>query len=159
MANSRVMVHVHTLDGAEEEHLPRSIRTHHFAHQVQVFCPGEVPSKPSPELECPAFTVATIRPVAVLHEEFVRNYVRQGSLYVMTTGSAVDRHNTLCIAAGILHLTVDSETYRRLGLVGTPSAVHPSGQFFHVQVDLSAEGFSAGDSNYDRTHWCLERMQ
>jgi len=47
----------------------------------------------------------------------------------------------------------------KLGLVGTPLAVHPSSQFFHVQVDLSAEGFSAGDSNYDRTHWCLERMQ
>jgi len=158
MENPRVIVHVHPLDGDEEHHFPRSTRSHHFAHQVQVFCPG-ISIKPSPELACPAFTVATIRPVAVLNEEFVRDYIRRGSLYVMSTGSAVDRHNTLCIAVGILHLTVDAETYRRLGLVGTPSAVHPSGQFFHVQVDLRGEGFRTGDSNYDRTHWCLERMQ
>ena len=161
-AAPRALVHVHALDGsAGEEAVLRSLRAHHYAHQVQVFGPGIGGAGSAPAaLACPAFTVATIQPVAVLHERFLRDYIARGSLYVLATGAAAERHNSLCIAGdGILRLVVDAETYRRLGLVGTPSAVHPGGQFFHVQVDLAAPGFRAGDSAYDRAAWCLGRMQ
>ena len=157
-AAPRVIVHVHALDGgAGDEALLQSLRAHHYAHQVQVFSPGsDAPSA----LACPAFTVATIQPVAMLNERFLRDYVARGSLYVLATGAAADRHNSICIAGdGVLRLVVDAETYRRLGLEGAPSAVHPGGQFFHVQIDLTAPGFRAGDSVYDRTAWCLGRMQ
>jgi ribonuclease P/MRP protein subunit RPP40 len=125
---------------------------------VQIFSPGKPSKSPIDVLSCPAFTVATIQPVALLNENFLCSYIRRGSLYVMSTGLAVDRHNTLCITGGMLHLFVDSDTYRRLGIVGKASGVHQSGQFFHVQINLGAEGFHAGDSNYDRTYWCLKRM-
>ena len=92
-------------------------------------------------LGCPAFTVATIRPAALLDERFLQDYIRRGALYVMTTGAGSDRHNTLCIAGGLLHLTVDAETYSQLGLLGRASGVHPRRQFFRVQVNLRGQGF------------------
>jgi ribonuclease P/MRP protein subunit RPP40 len=157
-ACARALVHVHELAAVGvEERLPGSVRSHRYANQVQVFSPAGGGRRGA--LECPAFTVATIRPEALLHEHFLRDYVQRGSVSVMTTGAAAERHNALCVAGGMLHLFVDAETYRRLGLDGVASGVHPSGQFFRVQVDLRADGFRSGNRAYDRAHWCLTRMQ
>ena len=157
MSACRVIVQEHSLDGVGAEQLPASTRSHHFASQLHVFSPT-APAAGS-RLGCPAFTVATIRPAALLDERFLQDYIRHGALYVMTTGAGSDRHNTLCIAGGLLHLTVDAETYSQLGLLGRASGVHPRKQFFRVQVDLRGQDFRPGDSNYDRALWCLSRMQ
>ena len=157
MPGARALVYVHDLVGTGRERLLGSVRRHHYAHQVQVFAPGARGLDEG--LDCPAFTVATIPPAALLHEHFLRDYVRRGSVSVLATGAATERHNALCVTGGVLHLVVDAETYRRLGLDGTASSVHPGGQFFRVCIDLRADGFRGGDSAYDRAHWCLSRME
>ena len=106
----------------------------------------------------PVFTVATVRPEVFLDEEFVAKYVRPGGLYCLSTGTAVDRHNTLCVAGGVLRLTVDAATYAKLGLDGCRSRVHPDAPFHLISLPIASPAFKQGDAAFERAKWSLARL-
>ncbi|KAJ1481110.1 hypothetical protein T484DRAFT_1808607, partial [Baffinella frigidus] len=137
---------------------PPSVLLHHFAHQVEVLIPGEGKGEAGGAEPPPVFTVATVRPDVFLDEAFAAENVRPGGLYCLSSGPAVDRHNTLCVAGGVLRLTVDAATYAKLGLDGRRSRVHPDSPFHLISLPIASPAFKQGDAAYERAKWCLARL-
>ena len=104
----------------------------------------------------------------LLDPSFLDRHVRSdGCLTAVMHEAACDRGNVAFIADGRLHLFVDVDTYKTLGLQGTnvytgtvpPSAakaaVEGSADRRWICIDLRPTGFRPGDAEYDRVVWCV----
>ncbi len=71
---------------------------------------------------------ATASFAVLLSPAFLNAYVRTGSLHALTLGTAIDHAplNASIGPDGVLRLAVDTDTYERLGLVGTASNLEKS---------------------------------
>lgn len=77
----------------------------------------------------------------LLHRSFIESYILTGSLFVLSECQHVDRDDCLTILpTGVMHLSLRSHSYHRLGVVGNESILNakksPCGKRFVITIDL-----------------------
>ena len=161
----RLIIRFDELSEKSDKQIWKSISDHHFLQKIQIFFPSYGASKTigigsdSTFLSSvPSFTIAELCPVAFIEPTFLDSYVKRGTVYCVSAGPSVDRHNTCAVVGHKLILSICHETYGQLGLSGERCPLKGS-QFYVVEINIGRSTFLQGTSEYDRAYWCLSRMQ
>ncbi|KAK9728179.1 hypothetical protein K7432_001288 [Basidiobolus ranarum] len=133
---------------------------HPFNHQVEVFVPGQIPSRSElvkGVLDTEYFYKARLRLSYFIQPEFLRSHVRNGSVTALTHNTGIDTDDVFALdSTGHLILSVTKDTYEELGLIGKPSKFASKGHRYTVTIDLNADNMIPGHKIYERVKWCFE---
>uniref|UniRef100_UPI00358E266E ribonuclease P protein subunit p40 isoform X1 n=1 Tax=Myxine glutinosa TaxID=7769 RepID=UPI00358E266E len=137
------------------------IKKHYFNFRVQLFIPecGRLPNEMSNlPSELPPYYIVNGLPLTVLlQEDFIENFVRQGSVYALSYDTRIDQDDSFSLLpTGSLLLSLQKDTYETLGLQGKPSVYAGRKPLrYVVNIDLTSPTFKAGKNNYERAIWAL----
>ncbi|XP_065827491.1 ribonuclease P protein subunit p40-like [Oscarella lobularis] len=133
------------------------IRKHYFNRSCEVFLPKLATLPTEITVEAPDNDVyyEANAPLSFFsNESFVESTIKRGQLHGISQNSHIDTGNVFCLVpTGKLILSVRSDLYHELGLVGKKS-LYQKGRFV-IQIDLLDSSFRSGTKYYKRVNWCL----
>ncbi|KAH7978905.1 hypothetical protein HPB49_007287 [Dermacentor silvarum] len=103
--------------------------------------------------------VRNIRAKELVAWDFVKTFVRQGKLHLLSINTSVSYGNCVAVTAdGELHLSLQEEVFRVSGLEGSRSSGSSKGHcVFGSVIDLQKQCFHPEKNNYKRTLLSLDR--
>ena len=146
-----------------EDRVAAHVRRRAVCHQVETVCPGR--AAVGGALSGATFQAVRCTLAELLTPACLNLYARGGrSMTAVAHRAPLDRGNVAWITqAGWLHMCLDLDTYRALGMQGrrvNVSGAEPAGKRGAgterrlVSVDVACESFAPGDAVYDRVLWC-----
>lgn len=100
---------------------------------------------------------------ALIDPAFLSAYVKKGKLYGLTVNRDVNVDDTVALLPNqILLLSVNAESYYKLGLIGEKSTLNKKKNLvekYRITIDLGQKCFKADKKNYQRVLECLKRTQ
>ncbi|XP_078606789.1 ribonuclease P protein subunit p40-like [Branchiostoma floridae x Branchiostoma japonicum] len=161
---SKLVIEKSSFDDEKSRHR-KNVEEHHFNHMVELFIPGcaELPPGVQAEFDrCDDYYLIKNVPLTeLINKDFIENFVKKGSLYMLSHNTHIDKHNAYAVLpTGQLLLSVHKDTYEELGLVGQPSQFNRKvKRKFVVEVDLTQDIFVPGKKNYERVKQGFQRTE
>ncbi|KAM4604976.1 ribonuclease P protein subunit p40 [Polymixia lowei] len=140
----------------EKARLSSHVEQHYFNHKVSVLLPECDALPPHLDKVLNSFSsfylVKSLPVYELLEKDFLETVVYKGSTYCLSYRTRIDEDNTFALLPSAkLVLSVDKDTYERLGLEGKPSCYSqkPVSRYV-VTVDLKDRGMAPGGHGHQR---------
>lgn len=143
-------------------HWKKSIERCNFVHAVQLVLPGSyrLPDYLRQLMSEREYQVVRKLPAEeLLSWDFLEAFVRRGKLSALSVGTSLSTGNCVAVTPeGKLHLSLQEDVFRGMGIEGTLSATSSkSHKTYEAKVDLLQEWLYPGKSGYDRLLAALKR--
>ncbi|XP_028831526.1 ribonuclease P protein subunit p40 isoform X1 [Denticeps clupeoides] len=132
------------------------VSQHYFNYKVSVLIPecAVLPATVAGLMDSfgPYYRVRDLPVYKLLEENFLENVLKRGNFYALSYKTRIDEDNTVAfLPTGQLILSVDKDTYERLGLEGKPSQYnHRQVMRYVVTVDVTEKSMAPGSKRYQR---------
>lgn len=150
----------------DDLYIPPPLKDFYYTHLVSVVLPNalNVPGNINESLssDCDYYKIENLSLAELVSEEFIRHFVRKGSLTALSIERRIDIDNCACVTPdGSLILTLDRKSFQELGLEGKVSQfASKKRDRYIVRLDIKHDSFTANKKLYNRTRQCLtERLE